>query len=256
MVGECWEELFNRHHPNSHQTTCAPFEKSWSEVFAACRCVQAASVRGDWQSIAWLAYCSHITIPAQSEVMLWAKVPSHPCRQQCALVEPLEGVESIEVARTLVTLKKGRFPIRVRNINPFPTVLHRFQKVDNVCSVLPEQVRADREMSLIEVCPGVLEVGLVDVGEEVTEAQGENTGPPSLKSDCLSWEQQLQLDHIVQKCDHVFSKHEEDYGRTGTVKHRIPTGNAEPTKERYRPIPLTLYKEIHGLLQGITVWVV
>lgn len=104
--------------------------------------------------------------------MLRAKVPSHPCRRPCALVEPLEGVEGIEVARTLVTLKKGRFPIRVRNINPFPTVLHRFQKVANVCSVPPEQVMSDREVSLIEVRPGVLEVGFVDVGEEIKEAKG------------------------------------------------------------------------------------
>ena len=155
------------------------------------------------------------------------------------------------MARTLVTLKKGRFPIRVGTINPFPTVLHRFLKVANVSSVLLEQVRADREVSLTEVCPGVLEVGLVDVGEEVTEVKGGSTGPPSLKGACLTGEQQLQLDQLVQKWDHVFSKHEEDYGRTSVVKHRIPTGTAEPIKERYRPIPPTLYKEIRGLLQGM-----
>lgn len=154
------------------------------------------------------------------------------------VVEPLEGVEGIEIARTLVTLRRGRFSIRLRNINPFPAVLHRFQKVANVCSVLPEQVRADREVSLTEVSPGVLEVCLVDVGEEVAEVKGENTGPPSLKSDCLTGEKQLQLDQLVQKWDHVFYKHEEDYGRTSVVKHRIPTGDAEPIKERYRPINL------------------
>lgn len=59
------------------------------------------------------------------------------------------------------------------------------------------------------------------------------------------------MDHLVQKWDHVFSKHEEDYGRTNVVKHRVPTGNAEPIKERYRVIPPTLYKEIRGLLQGM-----
>lgn len=117
----------------------------------------------------------------------------------------------------MVTLKKGRFPIRVGNINPFPTVLYMFQKVANVCSVLPEQVWADREVSLIEVCPGFLEVGLVDVGEEVTEAKGRSTGPPSLKGDCLTGEQQLQLDQLVRRWDHVFSKHEDDYGRTSVV---------------------------------------
>ena len=75
-------------------------------------------------------------------------------------------------------------------------------------------------------------VGLVDVGEEVAEANGENTGPPSLKSDCLTGEKQLQLDQIVQKLDHVLYKQEEDYGRTSVVKHRIPTSDAEPIKER------------------------
>ena len=123
VISDCWEELFNRQHPNSHQTNRTSLEKSWNEIFVDCQRVQAASTRENWQSTARLAYRSHITIPAQSEVLLWAKVPFHPYRQQCALVEPLEGADGVEVARTLVTLKKGRFPIRVRNINPFPTVL-------------------------------------------------------------------------------------------------------------------------------------
>lgn len=35
------------------------------------------------------------------------------------------------------------------------------------------------------------------------------------------------------------------------IKHRIPTGSAEPIKDRYRPVPPTLYKEIRSLLQGM-----
>lgn len=44
------------------------------------------------------------------------------------------------------------------------------------------------------------------------------------------------------------STHEEDYGHTDVVQHRIPTVNVEPIRERFRPVPPTFYKEIHSLL--------
>lgn len=53
------------------------------------------------------------------------------------------------------------------------------------------------------------------------------------------------------KWQHIFSTHEEDYGCTSIIKHQIPTGNAVPVRERYRPVPPTLYQEIHILLQGM-----
>ncbi|KAJ8000169.1 hypothetical protein DPEC_G00202050 [Dallia pectoralis] len=42
---------------------------------------------------------------------------------------------------------------------------------------------------------------------------------------------------------------EDDVGYTSAVRHQILTGDAPPTRERYRPIPQSLYPEIRALLQ-------
>lgn len=64
-------------------------------------------------------------------------------------------------------------------------------------------------------------------------------------------EEQQQLDQLLLKWQHVFASHEEDYGHTDAVRHRIPTGNAKPIRERFRPVPPTLYKEIRSLLKDM-----
>ncbi len=53
-----------------------------------------------------------------------------------------------------------------------------------------------------------------------------------------------RLQAFLAKWQHVFSSHDEDYGRTDIVKHQIPTGDAVPSRERYRPVPPTLYSEV------------
>lgn len=58
------------------------------------------------------------------------------------------------------------------------------------------------------------------------------------------------------RCNYIgtndsFTTHDEDYGSTQVVQHHIPTGDAGPSRERYRPIPPTLYTEVRTLLQGM-----
>lgn len=113
-------------------------------------------------------------------------------------------------------------------------------------------MRHSKELSLVEVSPGVVEVGLIDADPEQLGTTGGNAGP-SLKGDGLTEGEQQQLDQLLHKWQHVFSTHEEDYGHTDAVKHCIPTGNAEPVWERFRPVPPTLYKEIRCLLKGMLV---
>lgn len=49
----------------------------------------------------------------------------------------------------------------------------------------------------------------------------------------------------------MFAVDEEDFGRIDLVQHRIHTGDAVPIKERYRPLPPLMYKEIKTLLAGM-----
>ncbi|KAJ8416966.1 hypothetical protein AAFF_G00328440 [Aldrovandia affinis] len=46
-----------------------------------------------------------------------------------------------------------------------------------------------------------------------------------------------QLNQLLEKHSAVFSRDDNDYGHTTTVKHRIPTGTAHPIKQRHRRIP-------------------
>lgn len=73
----------------------------------------------------------------------------------------------------------------------------------------------------------------------------------SLWGEGLEDDQWRQLQHLLSKWRHVFSTHEEDYGCTSIVRHQIPTGDAAPSRERYRPVPPTLYSEVRALLRGM-----
>ena len=73
----------------------------------------------------------------------------------------------------------------------------------------------------------------------------------SLGGEGLNSDQQAQLQALLRKWSHVFAANDEDFGRTAIVTHRIPTGTAPPSRERYRPIPPKLYTELRVLLQGM-----
>uniref|UniRef100_A0AAV2J7S8 Uncharacterized protein n=1 Tax=Knipowitschia caucasica TaxID=637954 RepID=A0AAV2J7S8_KNICA len=67
----------------------------------------------------------------------------------------------------------------------------------------------------------------------------------------LTAQQREQLRTLLAKWEKVFAQHEDDFGRTNLVQHKIPTGNSAPVRERYRLIPPLLYKEVKSLLVGM-----
>lgn len=73
----------------------------------------------------------------------------------------------------------------------------------------------------------------------------------SLQGEDLEQVQAQKLRALLKKWQHVFAAHDEDYGCTRVVEHNIPMGDAGPSRERYRPIPPTLYTEVRTLLQGM-----
>lgn len=144
--------------------------------------------------------------------------------------------------------------MRVRNAHPHPVILRRHQRLARVTSVSHLQVRESKDVCFSQVSSAVVEVAVWQV-EPRTDRSGD--GVPghlvgdSLRGEGLEEEQQLQLQDFLIKWQHIFSTHEEDYGCTGVVKHHIPTGDAMPGRERYRPVPPTLYSEVRTLLKGM-----
>ncbi|XP_062402234.1 uncharacterized protein LOC134092766 [Sardina pilchardus] len=254
VIASCWEELFPLKSPPSAGSRRTADAKEWEQVFTDCHRIQAATAQQETTDTARVSCRYAISVPANSEALVWAKLPSRTrCQNTCVLVEAHEERQGVEVARALTRVHRGRVPVRVRNLLPHPVLLHRHHKLAKVTGVDATQVVDGPEIHLSEVSPGVIEVSVVQLGtdlKDMGEGLPEHLSCESLQGDGLSTDQQRQLSQFLAKWQHVFSSHEEDYGCTDLVTHHIPTGEAPPIRERYRPVPPTLYKEIRTLLQA------
>uniref|UniRef100_A0AAV2MFS4 Uncharacterized protein n=1 Tax=Knipowitschia caucasica TaxID=637954 RepID=A0AAV2MFS4_KNICA len=244
VITDCWEELFTQYKASPKHST-PPLSREWNTVFIDCQRIRAASNAEPWQATARLASRTPVTIPAQSEMTVWAKIPRPSSNQPgCALVEPLGEDGGVGVARALVTVRKARIPVGVRNVHPYALTLSRFQRLATVSAVDPDAVRDGKELSILNVGPGVVEVNLVDTADPDKPEVNETTNAlPLSKGDGLTDDEQRQLNELLRRWSHVFSTHEEDYGRTGAVKHRIPTGDSNPIRER---LPAPPDRELAG----------
>lgn len=74
---------------------------------------------------------------------------------------------------------------------------------------------------------------------------------PKLNDLDLCEEHKERLQALLHKHQHVFATHEEDYSRTTTVQHVIPTAEAPTILERYRQILPQMYQEVKSLIQGM-----
>ena len=143
-----------------------------------CQHIYAASICDKRQATGRLASCHPVTIAAHSEALVWIKIPFPPSRQPCyGLVKPLRENGSAEMARVLVTVQRGRIPLRVRNVHPHAFHLSRFQRL------LLLSTLEGKELSLVEVSPGVVEVGLIDADQTQPEPPGDNPSVPLLQGD-------------------------------------------------------------------------
>ena len=52
------------------------------------------------------------------------------------------------------------------------------------------------------------------------------------------------LKRLITEYSDIFSKNEDDIGKTNILKHHIRTGDAEPVRQRPRRIPLRLREEV------------
>uniref|UniRef100_A0AAV2LQ22 Uncharacterized protein n=1 Tax=Knipowitschia caucasica TaxID=637954 RepID=A0AAV2LQ22_KNICA len=129
----------------------------------------------------------------------------------------------------------------------------RFKKLGRLYYIDDSDVHGTNDLALTVEEDGVVQVALVNANVEPLSS--ELPAEKSILGDRpdLSAQQQGELHALLQKWESVFAQHKEDFGRTNIVQHRIPTGDAAPTRERYRPIPPMLYKEMKTLLAGLEI---
>ncbi|KAL7874541.1 hypothetical protein SRHO_G00055110 [Serrasalmus rhombeus] len=93
--------------------------------------------------IAQLPRQSPVTIPPQSEMIVWTQVSGHVSNQSCN-VEPLSdnGLEWC-VACIVTTLHGGRVPCRLCNPNPYPVEVPQHQTVVEVTEVTTANIKGN-----------------------------------------------------------------------------------------------------------------
>lgn len=251
VIRQCWEGLNQRggiHRslfvsalPRSARTT-------WNQAFATCRRLQ---VRGDTREIhlARLRKTGPRRLQPESEAVVWAEVPGGQLQDgdQVLVEDCREGQQEWCVGRTLATVQGGKVPLRVCNLHAYPVELPARRPLASVEKVEPDALQLPNELVLRSQGEEVVEVEV----RPVSHAQPQHLQTLSQSGEGLAPEEREQLQAVLGKWQRVFAHDEDDHGRTDAVYHHIPTGTAPPIRQRYRPIPPSLYAEMRELLRGM-----
>ncbi|XP_038162776.1 uncharacterized protein LOC119797673 [Cyprinodon tularosa] len=248
VIRPCWDVVFRN--PGKPLSFCCQnprSQRAWREAFFLCQRT-AVATEDEFMGYVWPAQRRGVRIPARSEVVVWGRARAGPAgRDYCGLVVALEEPNTVSVGRTLAVVRNGRLPVRLKNLNNFPVTLGRYQKIGRLYQVDDVDVHGGRDVDLAVDDNGVVQVGLVEAVDSLEESQAFSL-QRLVEQPNLTPAEAGKLTTLLQKWDKVFSKHDEDFGRTDAVKHTIPTGDACPTRERYRPLPPLMYKEMKSLL--------
>ncbi|KAJ7994626.1 hypothetical protein DPEC_G00251430 [Dallia pectoralis] len=228
---------------------CAAARGAWDKAFTVCRRIEASEgiPPGEFSGTARLARQSIVRLPPETEMVVWAQVPRASGIPDChVIVEDLgDSAQGYRVARTLCHLKGGKVPVRLCNPHPFAIDLPQRAALATVSQVDPAATQTGVHVSLQTIGPCEVEVDV----RRVSEGTGNDHPALTLKGEGLTQEEQRKLTELLQEWRAVFAMDEDDVGYTSAVRHQILTGDAPPTRERYRPIPPSLYPEIRALLQ-------
>ncbi|XP_062380954.1 uncharacterized protein LOC134069109 [Sardina pilchardus] len=252
VIRHCWEVLEQQGGAN-HSLFVSALPRSaraaWSQAFAACRRLQVTVNRHEEPYLARLRSSGPPRLQPQSECVVWADVPRGQLRDgDQVLVEDFRaGHQEWCVGRALARVRDGRVPLRVCNLHAYPVELPVRRPLASVERVGPDAVQLPNELVLRPQGEGTVEVMVRPVGHALPQhlqtlgQQGEGLSP----------EEKRQLHQLLEQWQRVFARDEDDHGRTDAVYHHIPTGTAAPIRERYRPVPPSMYPEIKELLRGM-----
>lgn len=252
VVTLCWNALFKLPGKSASTPPQMKNQRVWRDAFATCSRVEATMTEDGLLGYVRPASRHNIRVPPNSEMLVWGRARMGPNgADYCALVEALPENNSVGVAKTLAVVKNGRVPVRICNPHTYPLTLGRYQKLGKLYQVEEADVYGPSDLSLSVEEDGVVEVAVVDAAaNQGTHDLPRGVSELSNRHD-LSESQQEQLQALLLKWGKVFAQHEEDFGRTDLVQHRIHTGDAAPIRERYRPLPPSMYKEMKTLLAGM-----
>ncbi|XP_051240193.1 uncharacterized protein LOC127354352 isoform X1 [Dicentrarchus labrax] len=252
VVTACWTVFFKCPRGSVPPPQTLQRQRVWRDAFATCRHIEATMTEDGMLGYVRPASRRVIKIPPKSEVLVWGRARmSLGEKDYCALIEALPETCSVRVARTLAVIRNGRVPVRVFNPHPYCLMLDRYQKLGKLSRVDEADVHGACDLNLSLEGDCVVGVTLVNAAVD-EEDQKLPIGVSELSNrPDLSEQQQEELRALLLKWQKVFAQHNEDFGRTDLVQHRIHTGDAPPIRERHRPLPPAMYKEMKSLLSGM-----
>lgn len=117
------------------------------------------------------------------------------------------------MARTLASVKQGRVPVRIHNLNEFPVSTGRYQKLGRLFQVEEADIHSARDVSLMPDNDGVVEVELVECSDGMEKDPVFDMLGLANRPD-LTTEEQGKLAALLQKWEKKFSANEEYFGKT------------------------------------------
>ncbi|KAJ8332803.1 hypothetical protein SKAU_G00416990 [Synaphobranchus kaupii] len=251
VIMHCWRELFQGEGRGALTFSVSQHSRArreWEKAFAVCRRIssRASAIPGPLR--VRLDRREKVIVPPNSEFLCWGRVVGGPWDSEMAgLVEAVEEPADWCVGRSLVRVQEGKVPLRLVNVHPYPIHVPSRRPLAIISVIEPSQVQGGRDMVLRAPRPGMVEVGVCTV--QAPAGEGQPLTLPEVEGLAPLEKQQLQA--LLQRWSGVFAAHEEDFRCTDAVLHHIPTGTAPPSRERYRPVPPSLYPELRSLLKGM-----
>ncbi|MCP3667794.1 MAG: hypothetical protein GY696_35780, partial [Gammaproteobacteria bacterium] len=191
--------------------------------------------------IPWLGKAEHLcvpvhliesaTLPPRSENILPCRVPFDVGTNILIDSTPVRMVQKgVFLGKVLCDVReKNTAIVRALNPNPFPVRLYR-----NLTVAQAEVLSANEDI----VCVAENERSPCNLMRGPSPAENP-LDALSFDHSILSAEQKARLLKLLTQFKHTFSAGPLDLGRTGLVKHVIPTGDAQPIKQKPRRIPET-----------------
>ncbi|XP_041961809.1 uncharacterized protein LOC121720042 [Alosa sapidissima] len=252
VIQYCWEGLRQQ---GGHQFTLfkstlpRAATVAWDRAFAACRRLRAEECRGPSLGVARLRTAEPVRLAPQTETAVWAHVPEVPrANQESVLLEDCyHGAQEWCVGRAVANLQDGRVLLRVCNPHPYPVELPPRRPLARVLRLSQEDIQVPNQLVLRREDETVVEVDVCPV----SSALPDHLASLVHQAEDLAPLQRRQLEGLLGRWQGTFAQSEEDYGCTDVVYHTIPTGDAAPIRQRYRPVPPSLYAELRTLLQGM-----
>ena len=177
-----------------------------------------------------------VTVPARSEMIVSGKVADKGIlKEDLCVIEPTEKAYENDqcIAKSFIHGKQA-VPLRMMNLTNEAQTLSSGVQVA-IASPVSEvrKVETNGNSTKKEVVPEHLQ----DLYRRTIEG--------------LNKEQGQQVARLLIKYGAIFSKNDADLGRTGIIKHKIPTGQTQPIKQPPRRVQVNMNDEVDTQIQDM-----